>query len=87
VRSYTIEFYPDSLADLGKLAPGTVSRVLKKLAYLANNFEQLSLEALTGELVGMFKLRIGDYRVIYTVDYQEKRIVVYTVKHRREVYR
>lgn len=33
------------------------------------------------------RLRIGDYRVIYTVDEKEKIITIYRVRHRKDVYR
>ncbi len=36
---------------------------------------------------GLYRLRIGDYRVIYEVDTSEKRVMVHYVRHRREVYR
>jgi mRNA interferase RelE/StbE len=34
-----------------------------------------------------YRLRIGNYRVIYMVDEKEKTVVIYRVRHRREVYR
>ena len=33
------------------------------------------------------RLRVGDYRVLYTVDDQTRRVFVYSVAHRREAYR
>lgn len=34
-----------------------------------------------------FRLRVGDYRVIYEVDFQRRCIHLLTVGHRREIYR
>lgn len=34
-----------------------------------------------------FRLRVGDYRVIYSVDEAEEEVLVVAVGHRREVYR
>lgn len=34
-----------------------------------------------------YRLRVGNYRVIYTVDETQKSVVIYRVRHRREVYR
>jgi mRNA interferase RelE/StbE len=42
---------------------------------------------LTGEWQGVLKLRVGDYRVLYTFDKAEPKIIVHFVKHRREVYK
>lgn len=33
------------------------------------------------------RLRVGDYRVVYTVDEKEKVITIFRVRHRKEVYR
>jgi len=34
-----------------------------------------------------FRLRVGVYRVVYTVDEKQKMVVVYRVRHRKDVYR
>jgi mRNA interferase RelE/StbE len=34
-----------------------------------------------------FRLRVGDYRVLYTVDDDNQRVIIYSVAHRREAYR
>jgi len=47
----------------------------------------IRLEALTGELAGLYKLRVGDYRVIYEVLWEEETIVIHAIGHRREIYR
>ncbi len=59
---------------------------MKKLRWLAENFEVITPEPLTGQWRGVFKLRIGDYRVLYTCDKHLKQIVVLIVRHRRDVY-
>ena len=46
----------------------------------------LGHEALTGEWSGLFRWRIGDYRVIYTVDREVKTLTVGVIGHRREIY-
>ncbi len=34
-----------------------------------------------------WRIRIGDYRVIYTIDDVRKGVVIYAIGHRREIYR
>jgi mRNA interferase RelE/StbE len=34
-----------------------------------------------------YRVRVGDYRIVYTVNDKEKRVVVTRIRHRREVYR
>jgi mRNA interferase RelE/StbE len=54
---------------------------------LAENLDDLKPEGLTGELAGFYKLRVGDYRVIYEILRVEQIIVVHLIGHRREIYR
>ncbi|NOZ24418.1 MAG: type II toxin-antitoxin system RelE/ParE family toxin [Planctomycetes bacterium] len=54
---------------------------------LAENFDVITPEPLTGEWQGLFKLRVGPYRAIYAADKEERKIIVHAVKHRREVYK
>ncbi len=84
---YAVEFTPNAEADLARLDTSIARRVLKRLRWLAENFEGIRPEALTGPWQGVFKLRVGDYRVLYTCDREERRIVVHFIRHRREVYK
>ena len=54
---------------------------------MADNMETIRHELLTGHWQGVFKLRVGAYRVLYTLESEAQRIVVHFVRHRREVYR
>lgn len=63
---YQVEFMPEAEDDLARLSPDIAKRVLKKAQWLADNFDQLTPEALTGQWRGVFKLRVGDYRALYT---------------------
>ncbi len=40
-------------------------RIVQRINWLAANWDAVRLEALTGDLAGLYKLRVGDYRVIY----------------------
>jgi len=35
----------------------------------------------------LYRIRVGDYRVIYTIDHQAKQVIVHYVRHRRDAYR
>jgi len=34
-----------------------------------------------------YRVRVGDYRIIYEINYKEKRINIFRVRHRKEAYR
>jgi mRNA interferase RelE/StbE len=84
--NYLIEYEPEALADLAKLDQFVRNRIIKKINWLAENFEQITPQPLTADLSGFFKLRVGDYRVIYEFDRAEATIFIDQVRHRREVY-
>lgn len=62
---YEIEFQPHAVKDLERLDRAVAGRILRKIRWLVANFDSLNPEPLAGELEGLLKLRVGDYRVIY----------------------
>ncbi|MFQ3639154.1 MAG: type II toxin-antitoxin system RelE/ParE family toxin [Chloracidobacterium sp.] len=84
---FQVEFTSVAETDLARLDKAIAQRVMKKLRWLAENFEVITPETLTGPWQGVFKLRVGDYRVLYTCDREKQKIVVRFVRHRREVYK
>ncbi len=84
---YTVEIRPEALENLQRLHPAVARRILRKLEWLRSNFEFITPEPLTGEFKGFLKLRVGDYRVLYTCDAIQRLISVHLVGHRRDVYR
>lgn len=84
---YSVKFTKESTDQLTRLGKSDAQQVMKKLRWLAENFEQATHQPLTGSLKGIFKLRAGDYRALYTFDAKEQIITVQMVKHRREVYK
>ena len=45
-----------------------------------------NIKQLKGDLAGYYRYRVGDYRVVYEIDREQKRVVVTVIAHRREVY-
>ena len=84
--SYKIELRPEAIHDLESLDPSVVDRILKKLNWLKENFEIITPVPLKGELKGLFKLRVGDYRILYTHNKKQKLISVHLIGHRRDIY-
>lgn len=85
--TYDVALTPTAKADLLRLNPDVARRVIDKLQWLADNVQTIRVEALTGSWRGVFKLRVGDYRVLYTRDAGKQRIVIHFVRHRRDVYK
>jgi mRNA interferase RelE/StbE len=77
---------PHSVAkQIKKLPQQVIKRVLKEIDGLGNNPRPLHYKKLIGE--DLFRIRVGDYRVIYAIDDTQRCVVIVRVGHRREVYR
>ncbi len=84
---YKIKLTDTAESDLAKLDKPVALRVVNRLQWLADNFETLSPIPLTGHFRGDFKLRAGDYRVLYNFDRLKKVITVHIIDHLSRVYK
>jgi mRNA interferase RelE/StbE len=82
--SYRVVFKKSVARDLRKLGKEEAERVLKKIEQELPE-KAASLPLLTGRFSGLRKLRIGDYRVIFTII--DDKVLILRIRHRREVYR
>jgi len=71
--------------QIKKLSDKIHGRVLHEIEGLARNPRPLNCKKLVGE--DLFRIRVGDYRVIYAIDDSRRRVVIARVGHRRDVYR
>ena len=83
--TYRIEVRPAALKALSKIDPPDRRRIQGAIALLAQDPRPPATRALPGR-PGL-RVRVGDYRVIYTVKNDVLLVVVVTLGHRREVYR
>ena len=87
MASYGIEWAGTALRELRKLDKQTARRVLRAVTGLAADPRPAGVRALSGQPAGTLRLRVGDYRVVYVIQYEQIRVLVVRVAHRREVYR
>ncbi|MCF6320765.1 MAG: type II toxin-antitoxin system RelE/ParE family toxin [Rhizobiaceae bacterium] len=85
--AWKYKFSKDAQKQLRKLDSKIQSRI-KKVIYekLVLN-PQLNLLPLAGDMKGLYKFRVGDYRLLCVKQDEELCILVVKVKHRKEVYR
>jgi len=81
---YRLELTPRFDKELHKLPTHIIRRI-------AGNVEDLkvrpySFKRLHGELEGLYSMRVGDYRLIFTIDEDKGRVVLLSVAHRSRVY-
>jgi mRNA interferase RelE/StbE len=84
---YEPAFHPDVEKDLRGLDKPTRRRILAKISLLLEHADVVRHEPLTAKWAGLYKLRAGDYRVVYEVDHEGRRIIIHAVGHRREIYK
>jgi mRNA interferase RelE/StbE len=83
---YRVEYLPRAVEDLEQLDRTVSHHIFRRLRWLADHFNSISPEPLKGDFGGLFKFRVGDYRIIYEVDRTLKVITVHLVGHRRDIY-
>ena len=82
---YTVRLKPSADRALGKLSAELQGRILAKLDQLAETPHPPGAEKLHGE--PGYRVRGGDYRIVYDILHEEVVILVIRIGHRREVYR
>jgi len=86
MASFDVVPKPSVEKDLRSLPKSTLLRVLKQIDKLAEDpFPHQTVKLEGGE--DLYRIRVGDYRIIYGVDRTEKQIIIHHVRHRREAYR
>ncbi|MFH1743514.1 MAG: type II toxin-antitoxin system RelE/ParE family toxin [bacterium] len=84
---YTPRILKSASRQLERMDPPVARRIADRIRWLAEHFDEITPEPLTGNLAGLYKLREGDYRVIYEPLRKERLIVVYEIGHRRNIYK
>jgi mRNA interferase RelE/StbE len=85
VNSYTVEVKPLARKELEALPDNVLSRVVAKLEALAETPRPAGCKKLKGYR-DHWRVRAGDWRVVYIVDDAAKVVSVTRIAHRREVY-
>ncbi len=85
--TYSVKFTKTAKESLLKLEKEIGRRILHKIEWLSENFDMIKPISLKGELSDFYKLRVGDYRVLYTVDKELLKIIVHFIGHRKYIYK
>ena len=84
MSAYRIELRPVAVRALRKLDPQVRHRIQGAIALLAEDPRPPGARALQGR--PGFRVRVGDYRIIYTVEDGVLLVVVVRIGHRRDIY-
>ncbi len=83
---YEVNLERSAENDLKRLPASTFQRILPQIKSLAENPRPHRCHKITGSK-NDWRIRIGDYRVIYEIEEETKTVRIMRVRHRREVYR
>ena len=85
-RTYRIEFTPAADRDFRSLPQDVQRRLGPKIDALVRTPRPHGVETLAGE-ENLYRIRVGDYRIVYQIRDKALVIVPVRIRHRRDVYR
>ena len=85
MTNYEVEFVKSAQKELNKLSPQTSLRLAKAIYKLSEDPRKGNVRPMMG--TKSWRLRVGDYRVVYDIFDKKLIILIIHVRHRKEVYR
>lgn len=85
MAEYKIFFRKSVRKDFDKIPPKDIKRILSRIKSLSNDPRSAESEKLSGK--EQYRIRQGNYRIIYSIQDNELTIWVVKIGHRRKVYR
>ena len=83
---YAVEVKPSARKELEALPDSVLARVVHRLESLRRNPKPAGVKKLKG-YKDQWRIRVGDWRVLYIVDDAARLVSITRIAHRREVYR
>ena len=84
--SWTLQLKKGAEKDLNNLDRSVRQRILEKLFWLEANFDDILPRSLSNKLSRYYKLRVGDWRIVYLVIQEAQEISVIAIDHRKDIY-
>ncbi len=81
-----VKLKPNAEKELDKLPDKLAKRIVAAIIQLQTEPFPVNSQKLSGK-TGTYRLRVGDYRIIYFWDKIRKLLLVTRIRHRREVYK
>ncbi len=85
MAKYAIDIKPSARKELENLSDRLIARLISKIEDLAANPRPSRCRKLRGHK-DLWRVRVGDYRVVYIVDDDRRTVSVTRIAHRRDVY-
>jgi len=86
VADYAVVFARSARKELQRLDPQVARRILKTIEALLTNPRPPGVAKLEGAR-DLWRIRVGEWRVVYRISDPDRLVDIVTVRHRRDVYR
>ena len=86
MNGYTVEFARSASRELERLPDRAVQRVLDEMPVLQDHPRSRRSSKLAGS-ENTYRLRVGDYRIVYEVDDDNHTVLITRVRHRKDAYK
>ncbi|MBN2715832.1 MAG: type II toxin-antitoxin system RelE/ParE family toxin [Deltaproteobacteria bacterium] len=86
IPKYSVEVAPAAERALKKTPADVRKRIFKALLSLADEPRPSGVKKLSGE-ENLYRIRTGDYRIVYQIKHAVLMVLVVKVGHRRDIYR
>lgn len=86
MAAWRIEWKSSAARELRRLARPVIPRIIEAVAALAVNPLPVGVKKLHGS-EQTYRIRVGDYRILYELQRQQITIAIIRVRHRKDVYR
>jgi len=87
MKTYKLEISSKAQKDLKRIDQKAQQRIIKEVLKLKRNRRPQQFKPLIGYKIAQFRLRVGDYRVLYDVYDQDETVLILRIAHRRNIYK
>ena len=87
MSNWRVEFSKEAEVDLHLIQKTWRRKILQRISWLTENFDAIIPLPLHGSWKGFFKLRVGDWRVVYVIEYNWQVILIRYIDRRDRIYK
>lgn len=85
MEKYKIFFKKSALKELERVPRTTLQKIVKKIQKLSDNPKPVGSQKLSS--YNLYRIRQGDYRVVYFIDNEKSEIQIFKIGHRKDIYK
>lgn len=84
---YSVLYHPDVKADIKSITKQTIAKIIAIIEDKLAGNPLLYGKPLKYSMKGLLKVRFGDYRIVYKIFEEEKKVLILIIRHRKDIYK